>query len=57
MQLSEDSRQELMRDLEQLHSLIVRYARGESEVKRARDRLGGAIEVKMALFRSISSDR
>ena len=44
---------QLVRDLENLHQLIVRYARGDRTVRSARDCLEGAIQVKFALWKAI----
>ena len=43
-------RRHLIDDLERLNKLIVRYAQGERHLKRDRDRLEGAVQVKMALL-------
>ena len=43
-------RQQLIVDLDHLHGLIIRYAKGERHLKQARDRLEGAVQVKMALL-------
>jgi len=39
-------------DLELLNVLIVKYAQGERHLRRARDRLEGKTQVKMALLGS-----
>lgn len=44
---------QLLRDIEKLHHLIVRYARGDRSVRQARDCLEGAIQVKFALWKAI----
>ena len=46
----EELRRQLIDDLERLNNLIVRYARGERHLKQERDRLEGAVQVKMALL-------
>lgn len=42
-------REQLERDFDELHDLVLRYAKGES-VKRERDVLWGAVEIKIALM-------
>ena len=41
---------QLIDDLERLNVLIVRYAQGERHLRQERDRLEGAVLVKMALL-------
>ena len=43
-------RRQLIDDLGRLNNLIVRYAQGERHLKQERDRLEGAVQVKMALL-------
>ena len=43
-------REQLIADLEHMHSLIIRYVKGERHLKQARDRLEGAVQVKLALL-------
>lgn len=44
---------QLLIDLENLHMLIIRYARGDRTARQARDRLEGAIQVKFAIWRAV----
>ena len=48
-------RQRIVRDTYRLDDLILRYASGDASVKQERDRLQGAIEVKLALLRMAES--
>ena len=43
-------RQQLIQDFDRLHGLILRYARGERSVKQERDKLEGAVQIKLALL-------
>ena len=45
-------RHQLLTDLERLHVLILRYAAGHSAVKRERDQLEDAVQVKLTLRRA-----
>ena len=45
-------RLQLFDDLERLHTLILRYAHGDSAVKRERDQLEGAVQVKLAIWKA-----
>jgi hypothetical protein len=49
----ENFQKQLIRDLENLHVLIVRYAHGDRSVLRARDCLEGAIQIKFALWKAV----
>lgn len=46
-------RKQLLRDLEALGALIVRYARGDRSVRVERDVLDAAVQVKFALWRAV----
>ncbi len=50
-------RQQLLDDLERLHGLILQYASGDRTVKRERDELEGALQIKFALWRALASGR
>ena len=50
-------RQQLLNDLERLHSLILQYASGNQTVKQERDELEGALQIKFALWRGLASNR
>ena len=53
MDAHEELRQQVMRDLVKLHSLIVAYARTRNHhIRWERDRLQEATEVKMAILRA-----
>jgi len=43
-------RKQLLDDLDRLHELILRCARGDKSVKPARDQLEGAVQIKMVLW-------
>jgi len=44
--------QQLLRDLDRQHDLILRYAAGDRSVKPSLDQLDGAIQIKTALLGS-----
>ena len=44
---------QLLTDLEELQTLIVRYARGDRSVLRRRQQLEGAVQVKFAVWKAI----
>ena len=46
-------RRQIIADLERLHRLIVRYARGDYSVKQERDQMEGAVQVKMAVWHAV----
>lgn len=48
-------RRQLLTDLERLHGLILRYAAGDRSVRQERDELEGALQVKFALWRALTS--
>ena len=50
-------RDQLLRDLERLHGLILRYASGDRSVKAERDKLEGAIQIKFAFWRTLAPHR
>ena len=45
-------RQQLIVDIDRLHNLILRFAAGHKPVKQERDQLEGAVQIKMALWRT-----
>ena len=49
----EQLREQLIRDMDRLHGLIVRVARGDRSAKAERDRLEGVVQIKMALWQGI----
>ena len=48
-------RQQLIKDLEHLHHLILQYALGNRAAKRERDQLEAAVQIKIALWRTFAS--
>jgi len=42
--------EQLLADFDELHKLILRYARGEREVKQRMEQMEDAVQIKMALF-------
>ncbi|MDP6778851.1 MAG: hypothetical protein QGI83_19005 [Candidatus Latescibacteria bacterium] len=50
-------REALLRDLERLHRLILRYAAGEEQVRRERDRLEESVKSSFGLWRALRDHR
>ena len=51
MSAEEDLREQLLKRLDQLHGLAIRYARGDRSARTERDQLEGAVQIKLALWR------
>ena len=50
-------RKQILDDLERLHGLIIQYAEGDRSVKRERDRLEGALQIKFAIWHAMAPRR
>jgi len=57
MQKAEILRKQLLDDLEVLQGLILKYASGDRSAKQACDELEGAVQVKLAFWRAMTSER
>ena len=45
----------LLSDMDELHDLILRYAKGETEVKQRRDALTGSVESRLVILGAMES--
>ena len=50
-------REQLLRDLERLHRLILRYAAGEEQVRQERDRLERSVQARFSVWRALRDRR
>ena len=55
MNTRESLRQELLADMDALHTLILRYAFGDTGVRRTCDDMARQVRVKLALFTAMRS--
>ena len=53
----EQLREQLIRDMDRLHGLIVRVARGDTSAKVERDRMEGVVKIKLALWLGLEGQR
>ena len=56
MSAREGLRRQLLDDLDRLRALALLYAHGDRSVKRERDQLEGAVQVKLALLRRTGTE-
>ena len=57
MDREEVLRRQLLRDLDRLHRLILRYAAGEEQVRQERDRLEESVQAGFADWRALRDRR